>query len=69
MIRWKRGEIGRVVDMSELKLPKGKAPFAEGETVEIRKVSHDGQRLVVTRTLPRADQHTGWFFARRFEKL
>lgn len=69
MTRWKRGDIARVIDMSELKLAKPKAPFAEGETVEVRKVSADGQRLVVNRTQPRAEQHTGWFHARRFEKL
>jgi hypothetical protein len=69
MTRFKRGDIARVVDMSELKLPKGKPPFAEGETVQVRTVSHDGKSLVVHRTQPAADQHTGWFAARRFEKL
>ncbi len=69
MTRWKAGDIARVVDMSDLKLAKGKAPFAEGETVEIRKASVDGKSLVVRRTLPGAEQHTGWFAARRFEKL
>ena len=69
MTRFKPGDIARVVDMSGLKLPKGKPPFAEGETVEIRKVTPEGQSVTVTRTLPGADQHGGWFAARRFEKL
>lgn len=82
MTRWKVGDGGRVVDLSDLKLPKGKKPpFAVGDLIRVSHVSTDGLSLVVTASRPatpgpngdskanRKPQHSGWFSASRFEKL
>ncbi len=69
-VRWKEGDGARVVDMANLKLPKGKPPFAEGDIVLVVKVSDDGKRLVVApgdaAKRKTGDLHTGWFHAFRF---
>lgn len=62
MTRWRRGDAARVADLSGLKLPKGKPPFAEGDIIRVAKVSDDGSAL-------NFNEHPGWFLARRFTPL
>jgi len=57
--RWREGDAARVVDLSGLKLPKGRAPWAEGAITRVLKVSDDGQLLAFP-------EHPGWFRASRF---
>ncbi len=68
--RWNVGDGARVVDLSNLKLPKGKPPFVEGDIVLVVKVSDDGKRLVVAPAdaakRKTGEAHTGWFHAFRF---
>jgi hypothetical protein len=59
---WREGQTARVIDLDDLKMPKGKPPFAVGDLVQIARVSADQQRV-------KTSAHSGWFAARRFEPL
>lgn len=56
------GQSVRVVNLDDLKMPKGKPPFAIGDLVRIGRVTPDGKRCTTS-------AHSGWFSASRFEPI